>query len=301
MIMQENLINIYLDTLFMNVADNDLIELRPISSKGVKQHFIFKNNKDLIIEKIKNYENEYNIFIGILPRDNKNGKDSSITKVTTLWADIDAKDFGGEKSEALKQLENFELKPTMLIDSGNGYHAYWILNKPFIIESKSDRKYIKKISKLIHKTVNADSTHNLSRILRVPGTRNIKDKNNPIYCKIENINYEFYSIKQIENSIPTIIKENYEQTEAIDIQLRGKTKYTTLEELEKIMGTEFISRAKKIPAKLQGDRSGNDFWLAREMYEAGLSDVDVIYAFKLFAKNNWEGGSKFKENGLSYL
>src|SRR6056297_2500557 len=142
--MKINQTNIFLETLFSTVDNTDLIELRPINPKGVKQHVIFRSNTELLIEKIEEYEKNYNVFIGIQPRTNKSGKDSSVKKVICLWADIDAKDFKGGKNEALKQINKFSLNPTILIDSGNGYHAYWLLEKPFIINNKNDRKKIKK-------------------------------------------------------------------------------------------------------------------------------------------------------------
>ena len=75
-----------------------------------------------------------------------------------------------------------KIKPSIVVNSGNGIHGYWLLDKPFIIETEEDR-HISSIFKGFGRYVNSeakkhgwkiDSVYDLARILRVPGTINHK-------------------------------------------------------------------------------------------------------------------------------
>jgi hypothetical protein len=65
-----------------------------------------------------------NVFFGACPRFTKDGTKAGVKTVTCLWADLDGKDYEGGKEEALRVLMAFPIPPTVIIDSGNGYHAY---------------------------------------------------------------------------------------------------------------------------------------------------------------------------------
>ncbi|MDO4200321.1 MAG: DUF927 domain-containing protein [Clostridia bacterium] len=118
------------------------------------------------------------------------GSEKDILCVTTLYADIDIKgnahaqtSLPANVDEARDFLHGLKIKPSIVVNSGNGIHGYWLLDKPFIIETEEDRKHISSIFKGFGKYVNGeakkhgwkiDSVYDLARILRVPGTINHK-------------------------------------------------------------------------------------------------------------------------------
>jgi hypothetical protein len=55
---------------------------------------------------------------------------TEIAAVNCLFAEFDAKDFADEKLGALEHIDRLPLKPSAPIDSGGGYHAYWLLVEP---------------------------------------------------------------------------------------------------------------------------------------------------------------------------
>jgi hypothetical protein len=61
--------------------------------------------------------------------------------------------------------------PTVVIDSGGGYQLFWKLEAPVPVEPGHDL-YNKKLAELF----DADSVHNLDRVMRLPGTLNRPDK-----------------------------------------------------------------------------------------------------------------------------
>ncbi len=143
----------------------------------------------------KKYGSKTNTFFGVGLRKSifKNGfrgSERDISCVTTLYADIDIKSEAHKEislpnsiAEATDFLNSLKIKPSIIVNSGNGIHCYWLIDKPFIIETEDDRKYISSIFKGFGRYVNSeakklewkiDSVYDLARILRVPGTINHK-------------------------------------------------------------------------------------------------------------------------------
>ena len=140
--------------------------LREATSDGTFAHLIALNNSG------------YAIYVGVLPRIIKGGKEEDVKTITCLWADLDANDFkNGGKREALERLHAFEKMPSMLVDSGHGYHAYWLLN-----EATTDAQLARGIMKGMALKLNGDHTFDLSRILRLPGTINKKPDMPSVNC-----------------------------------------------------------------------------------------------------------------------
>lgn len=117
-----------------------------------------------------------NIYFGVCPRSLRRGDKGAIRLVHVLWADVDGKDFPGGKAEALDRLRQYRAVPTIIVDSGNGYHAYWRLKKPITIDGPESIARIERYLKALAQSLGADSTAaELARILRVPGTLNLKN------------------------------------------------------------------------------------------------------------------------------
>jgi len=126
-------------------------------------------------------QNGFNVYFGVCPRIRKEGTKDAIKVVPCLWADLDGKDFPGGKPEALKRLQEFAFPPTTIVDSAHGYHAYWLLKEPEEIARPGDVARIEAHLKALASALGADqSAAELARILRVPGTFNLKDPSAPV-------------------------------------------------------------------------------------------------------------------------
>ena len=159
---------------------------------------------DKLEQTVKKYRNKTNIYFGvglrkrILPN-NLRGKDSDILIVTTLYADIDIKseahaetELPGSVNEAMEFLNSLALKPSIIVNSGNGLHTYWLLDSPFKIQNTQDKEYISSIFKGWSKVLSSkaqehgwklDNVSDLARVLRIPGSINHKLKNGAI-CEV---------------------------------------------------------------------------------------------------------------------
>ena len=127
-------------------------------------------------------------FFGVNPTNikkssNERAHNDDISAINCLYAEFDAKDFGELKMlgleackiKTMQHIEALTSTPDIIIDSGGGYHCYWLLNDPFMITDENTRQRAKTAQANWVKYVGGDkSAKDLARILRVPGTRNHK-------------------------------------------------------------------------------------------------------------------------------
>jgi len=113
----------------------------------------------------------WDVYFGVLPRTTTDGKGASVvSRTSVLWADFDAKAYpGGAKAQAFYALGKVSPAPHIIVDSGHGYHAYWLLDQQIAFA------WAARIMKGIAMATGADRVYDQARILRVPGTHNHKD------------------------------------------------------------------------------------------------------------------------------
>jgi uncharacterized protein (DUF927 family) len=124
-----------------------------------------------------------------LPPDKRGGSDT-VRCLTGFFADIDLADAKGggvnypkDESEALSILSEFALKPTSIINSGNGLHVNFDFDRPWLLASNADRDDAKALSAAFQTRLaehfrnhgrKIDSVGDLVRGVRIPGTFNHK-------------------------------------------------------------------------------------------------------------------------------
>lgn len=99
--------------------------------------------------------------------------------MTTLHVDVDPRigeDFAKERARILAMFESFTPAPTIIIDSGGGYQAFWVLDQEHAVNGSEElaaelEAYNQQLELLFH----ADPCHNIDRIMRLPGTLNVPD------------------------------------------------------------------------------------------------------------------------------
>lgn len=98
-----------------------------------------------------------------------------IAAINCFFAEFDAKDFGGDKGAALAHVDTLEPAPSVVVDSGGGYHCYWLFNQPWTLESEAEREQAAALQARWVAFVGGDpASKDLARVLRVPGTLNRK-------------------------------------------------------------------------------------------------------------------------------
>jgi hypothetical protein len=121
----------------------------------------------------------YDVYVGVCPRaapegpGRKLGKES-IEQVGAMWVDLDNKVAGASSQVLLDTCD-------IVIATGNGWHGYKIAPSPARVSSTRDRTAIEAKVRSFANTLlpGTDNVANVDRILRVAGTINWKDPDNP--------------------------------------------------------------------------------------------------------------------------
>lgn len=141
---------------------------------------------------------EHDLYFGVsLQRERTAGRGDAAGAVVVpgVWADVDFGNKPNLSAAAAKKnypppeiasavLGAMPALPTYTVATGGGLHAYWLFDKPFVIQNEDDRERIAGILKgwqgmLRAKLLKAggygiDSTFDLPRVLRVPGSVHTK-------------------------------------------------------------------------------------------------------------------------------
>ncbi len=120
----------------------------------------------------------YDVYVGVCPRaapegpGRKLGKES-IEQVGAVWIDLDSKVPGSSK----ELLDNCDI----VIHTGNGWHGYTMLPAVANCRNTKDRTAIESKIRSWQNSIilGTDPVGNVDRILRVPGTINWKEPDNP--------------------------------------------------------------------------------------------------------------------------
>src|SRR5262249_28308067 len=100
------------------------------------------------------------------------GSDRDVVAIAGLWADVDA-----PPEDVVPALQHLELPPSLLVHSGHGVHAWWLLNEVWTFGSDDERVAARTLLRRLHDLLRAqgwkvDAVHDLARVMRVPGTLN---------------------------------------------------------------------------------------------------------------------------------
>jgi hypothetical protein len=141
---------------------------------------------------------------GLSPKDfgeDKRCESAAVSAIPGLWGDIDVagpphkkKKLPPDLDSALSLARAMPLPPSVLIYSGHGLQPWWLLSKPWVFGTDGDRAeaaaevadwnaHLQRLAS--GRGWSVDSTHDLARILRVPGTFNHKGKGEPVAVRLE--------------------------------------------------------------------------------------------------------------------
>ncbi len=122
----------------------------------------------------------------------KRVKAHNVSGIAGLWADIDIahpvhqkENLPPDMTTALDLLDNLFYEPTLVVNSGHGVQAWWLFSEPWIFDGPEDRAEAQRLSQWWHREhveramrqegYAVDPVHDLSRLLRIPGTMNHKE------------------------------------------------------------------------------------------------------------------------------
>lgn len=182
-------------------------------AKGAKNHQFFTHPQAALdyAQKLDTDSRYQGVFWGmadIKEPETGRGTEADVIAVRVAWADIDAKGADGNRDKDLAHqylAEAMEkgrvLPPSAVVDSGGGLQCYWFLGTPATGE---DLLRLKALNRRIGFHVHGDATHDLARVLRVPGTHNKKmEYGTPRLCRLLSFDptcrYDLHELAQAAN------------------------------------------------------------------------------------------------------
>lgn len=172
-----------------------LLEIRSFrgSRKGPREWFdLSADGYEQAEDFLSHHSLKWECYMGVLPRTGKGGDASFLAEASALWVDVDAGDSTVmEVSDRLVSgLVKHQLpKPGLLVRSGGGLHAYWLLSEVVAIKTMEEQDRLRRVMKRLILAIGGDTKtahaceacSDPTRILRPPGTYNLKlDQPRPV-------------------------------------------------------------------------------------------------------------------------
>jgi RepB DNA-primase from phage plasmid len=203
----------YFTTLFPDLGAGEQIHIRCLDTSGTAVAHDFFSTIDRAILFCLKHSGKNHVYPAVNPRDkakvkeekasgrSRGGGKNTVSRVVTLWADYDLEKFGKTKEEGLEYLQNLSGPPTMVLFTGAGFQPFWILEEA--ARSAEDMARSERIINAFTLWWGIDKgVKDYSRVLRAPGTENIK-YDPPRMCHIEQSdNGARYSLDELEAMIP---------------------------------------------------------------------------------------------------
>lgn len=217
----------------MNVTTKDFLQLlfgkctegciTITTLPGSRNEHIPVRELDRAAEQIVKYGMSANTYYGLALRcaglpETVRGSVDEIKTVVCMYADIDVRgpehvkdDLPETREDAVGFVNALAMKPSILVNSGNGIHALWLLDEPFVIHNEEERQYIRDISagfgiyviqQGIKKGWKLDNVQDIPRMLRAPGSLNFKS-DPPKPCEVysaEEIRYPLSAFEEFKRN-----------------------------------------------------------------------------------------------------
>ena len=200
----------FLEALFANKPDTAYILIWTLGGDFKRSRWFLDLSRAAAYVESLTGCNAY-VGIGLSPSDfgEFNRCESEKTAgIVGLTADIDMKSDAHPKGarpatipQALSILPA-ELPPTIIIETGNGVQCWWLFKEPWIFEDAAARQQAASLSSRWQTLLKYCTQKNgwaferlgdLARVLRIPGTSNIKDPTNPKNVTIRGITDQRYN------------------------------------------------------------------------------------------------------------
>jgi hypothetical protein len=169
----------FLDALYQ-AADSKLwLELRCIHpvSKQVKTLWMPLQKREAILRQADQLNQEgYSLYLAPCPRTKQKGNAEAAALLPALWVDLDCDNDPARREAELAKLKAFVPGPSIIVDSGGGWHAYWLLSEPFPLTEQANREYTARLLRGLFCALGADPEYvkSVASIMRLPESVNTK-------------------------------------------------------------------------------------------------------------------------------
>jgi Domain of unknown function (DUF927) len=171
---------------------------------GKSSYYHLPLNYDEALGEVLTRNGQQMITVGLAPRCRvppKGGvaKSQDVLQVNCLWANLDNRRARGGALEVIKRIHEFPLRPSVTVNSGYGYHLYFVFREPFggslLLEWG---ELMRGLGDALHSPDKID----ISQVMRLPGTLNVKEEH-LVPCEVveEYSAWARYGITEVKSAI----------------------------------------------------------------------------------------------------
>ena len=172
----------FLNALYTGSPDNFYLELRCIHPTTGEARSLWgqignKRGLEAALKQAEALNHEgFGLYFAPCLRKRKQGKAEAAALVPVLWVDIDCDGDAYQRDQNLIRLKDFDPAPSFILDSGGGWHGYWLLDEPFPLQSEADRQKIAGILRGLFAALGGDPEYvkTVAGIMRLPDSVNTK-------------------------------------------------------------------------------------------------------------------------------
>lgn len=187
----------FLDLLYGTEATGYLA-LWTLQTKGTS--WIYSRDIQRVARLALCFAQRFDVYFGIglqpkpLGKYNR-GSVNTVSLIPGLWLDEDVAGPAHKENslpstlqEAVNLAYQFPLPPSAIVDSGHGIHSWWLFKEGWELDSDEERETARDLAWHFQATLrekatrygwDIESTHDLARVLRLPGTTNRKLREDP--------------------------------------------------------------------------------------------------------------------------
>lgn len=174
----------FLTALYKGSSDDLYLELRCIhpttgEARSLWGHMGNKRGLEAALKQAEALNREgFGLYFAPCLRKAKQGKADAAAIVPALWIDIDCDGDAHQRDHCLTKLSGFDPAPSIILDSGGGWHGYWLLESPFPLQSDADRQKIAAILCGLFSALGGDPEYvkTVAGIMRLPDSVNTKSE-----------------------------------------------------------------------------------------------------------------------------
>jgi putative DNA primase/helicase len=244
----------YCELFFGPLSPDDNITLSWLVGKRCRSKRFKRKDLDAFVEKALKLGEQHNTFYSCAPtnlplENTARGSNEQVTAMLAFHFDIDLLSLAAhvkrelpESEEEIKAFVNEVLpKPTAIIFSGHGVHLIYILAVPICITDEASRRRAIELQQAFFRYVSTkasergwkiDNCSDLARMLRFPGTMNLKDREHPVRCEIREMDGHLYTLEELKPYL--VFADAKEAPQASPVPQKGEKAYPDALEASRI-------------------------------------------------------------------
>jgi hypothetical protein len=217
------------------------------------------------------------------------GRAADIVALLAVWADLDLEKPGARRrylpnrGAALRVLRQLPIRPTVIVWSGRGFHWWWCFREALVLDSAEVRaaaeRLVRRWQAYVRQCLGGyalDATHDLARVLRVPGTMHTKHATPVVLEDASGPHVDPSELEDVCVLVPDVVPSRPAgPVHVADVDPTAEPPPAPLAALC-TDAPEFARLWRRELAPKDASQSGYDFRLAMFAAEAGWSDPDIV-------------------------